>query len=151
MNVETTGDRFPNAWVLYDGDCGLCVNLARRFAKSLTRHRFELLPLQTPSVRERLDLNGPALLSEMRVLLPDGRTFGGADAVVEISRRYWWAWPLPLLARIPPVMTLLRAGYRWFARNRACAANVCPIDVGNKSTNLRPPESPRHSVFFKMP
>jgi len=37
-----------NGWVLYDGDCALCIDLARHFKDVLARQGFELLPLQTP-------------------------------------------------------------------------------------------------------
>src|SRR3989442_814760 len=74
-------------WVLYDGECGLCTGWARRFGAVLNRRRFELAPLQTPWVRERLGLVPGVVLTEMRLLLSDGSIYGGADAIIEIARR----------------------------------------------------------------
>jgi len=51
--------------------------------------------------------------------------FGGADAVVEISRCFWWAWPLHVFGRLPLVMALLRFAYGWIARHRGCKSGSC--------------------------
>ncbi|HUA37119.1 MAG TPA: DCC1-like thiol-disulfide oxidoreductase family protein [Candidatus Sulfopaludibacter sp.] len=123
-------------WVLYDANCNFCTRLAQRFQPLLARRHFELLPLQTPWVRARLGLADSRLLAEMRVLLPDGTNFGGADALIEISRRYWWAWPIRQMTRLPTVRELVRRGYRWVARRRNCARGICNITnlkVGGKS------------------
>ncbi len=117
-----------NGWVCYDADCPFCVRLAGQFRDVLAGRRFELTPLQAPWVRERLGLEDAALLAEMRLLKPDGETFGGADALLEIGRAFWWAWPLRQLGRVPPVMQLFRAGYRWIARQRSCAGGACEMD-----------------------
>jgi predicted DCC family thiol-disulfide oxidoreductase YuxK len=128
VNTEITDKDKFEGWVLYDGECGICTNLARRFRGALARRRFELLPLQTPWIRVRLALPEPQLLAEMRLLRADGAMFGGADALLEIGRRFWWAWPLRQFAKIPAAMRLLHAGYRWVARNRGCANAACEIN-----------------------
>jgi predicted DCC family thiol-disulfide oxidoreductase YuxK len=125
VNTEITDIEKFNGWVLYDGDCPLCTSMARRFRKLLAGRRFELLPLQTAWVKTRLALPDSQLLDEMRFLRPDGNFFGGADALLEIARYFWWAWPLRQLGCIPPVTKMLRAGYRWVARNRDCTNHVC--------------------------
>lgn len=127
MNTEATETKQKSGWVLYDADCRFCARLAQRLKRVLAEHGFELLPLQTPWVCEQPALAEPQLVSEMRLLLPDGRIFGGADAVVEISRYYWWAWPLRQVLRVPPGIALLRAGYRWIARHRVCANGACRV------------------------
>lgn len=127
MNPEITDTTQENDIVLYDGECRNCVRFAERFRTLLARKEFQLAPLQAPWVRERLGLDNSNLLSEMRLLKADGEVFGGADALVEISRRYWWAWPIHQLARIGPFMRLLRRGYRWVARHRHCAGGACAI------------------------
>ena len=123
VNAEFADVPKTGGWVLYDADCPFCVRLVRRFEPLLASRRFALLPLQTPWVRSRLALPESRLLAEMRLLLPDGSHFGGADALIEISRHYWWTWPLHQIARLPPVRSLLRRGYRWVARRRTCANN----------------------------
>ncbi len=127
MNTEITDNEKFNGWVLYDGDCRLCTGMARRFRKLLAGRRFELLPLQTVWVKTRLALPDSQLLDEMRFLRPDGKFFGGADALLEIAHYFWWAWPLRQLGRIPSVAKILRAGYRWVARNRDCATGTCEV------------------------
>ena len=134
-------------WVLYDGDCPLCRAAVVRFAPLLHRHGFQCAPLQTPFIwsaglptrREEVGSTNtpgrrPALcltpgepLDEMKLLAADGNIFGGADALVQIARRIWWAWPLFALAQIPGAMILLRAIYRRVAANRQCLSGACQV------------------------
>lgn len=127
MYTEITEYKKARGWVFYDADCHFCTALARKFQRLLASREVDLLPLQTPGLAERLHLSHSELLKEMRVLRPDGHCTGGADALLEIARDFWWAWPLRQLGRIPPVTFFLRAIYRWIARNRSCAAGNCEI------------------------
>lgn len=123
MNTEITQRNdmdWLQGWVFYDGDCALCRDLARRFEKILTRRGFDLAPLQAPWVTDCLDLDVREPLTEMRLLTPQGLQLGGADAVIFLARRIWWAWPLYFLARIPGMRRVLWAGYRWIAARRHC-------------------------------
>jgi predicted DCC family thiol-disulfide oxidoreductase YuxK len=141
--MVTNADRqAAKAWVLYDADCGACIRLARRFENVLARRGFELLPLQTPWVRERLGFSDAQLLAEMRLLFADGKTFGGADAVVRLAKQIWWAWPMWLISRTPGAMPLLRRGYRWFAHRRH-RLNTCEIKPHNRHHGV--------TTFFEMP
>src|SRR5260221_13608745 len=81
----------------------------------------------------------------MRLLLPDGRLYGGADALLQIARRYWWAWPLYLLGHPPGAKLLLRAIYRRIARNRYCLSDICgisPLNAGG-GDNIAPEKTGR--------
>lgn len=129
MNTEITDNNAlaPVGWVFYDGECRLCVSWVERLQGALDRRRFHLLPLQSPDASRQLCLTGPAPLGEMRLLLIDGRNLGGADAIVEIARHIWWAWPLWIISRFPFMMGIMRAGYRVLAANRHCANGVCLI------------------------
>jgi predicted DCC family thiol-disulfide oxidoreductase YuxK len=127
-------------WLFYDGECHLCCESARCVERLLARRRFRLCTLQSPDASQRLGLSGGPLLREMRLLLADGRNLGGADAVVEIARRIWWAWPLWLFSRVPGVQPLLHAVYRAIAANRHCIGGACKI-----------PRRHRHSAFFELP
>ena len=98
--------------------------MARCFRPLLARRHLELLPLQTPWVTARLRMPDTELLAEMRLLRTDGRFFGGADALLEIARHFWWTWPLWLIGRFSPIRSVLRAGYRFLARHRNCAIAV---------------------------
>ena len=66
----------------------------------------------------------------MRLLLQNGDAPGGADAILEIARRIWWAWPLFALAKMPGIKPMLRAMYRHVAANRFCANGTCKIRRG---------------------
>ena len=134
MNTEYTDKDKVKGWVLYDADCPLCTRLALNFRPMLSRRHFGLAPLQSPWARTRLGLTPPQLLAEMRLLRADGTVFGGADALLEISRHLWWAWPLRQAGRVPVFLRLLRSGYRWLARNRSCAYGAC---AAQGSTTVR--------------
>ena len=113
--------------LLFDGDCPFCRLMVNRWRGTLERRGFELVPLQTEWVRRRLDLPEAELLSEMRVLTPDGRVLGGAAALVHVWGGIWWAWPLWLLALVPGVKWLLDRAYRWVAERRMCLSGVCTL------------------------
>jgi len=127
VNTEITDNNNKNGIVLYDADCEACQALARRFRSMLSRHGFELATLQSPEIDAWLGLTRADLLEEMRLLRPDGVVLGGVDALMEISRHYWWARPIWLAGRIPMVAGALRRSYRWFARHRYCLNGQCAI------------------------
>ena len=106
-------------WVLYDGDCAFCVGWASRVENILTRRGFDLAPLQTPWVVECLGEEAREL-REMKVLTREGQEYGGADAILFLCGRVWWAWPVWLLGHIPAVRFLLRRAYGWIAAKRHC-------------------------------
>jgi predicted DCC family thiol-disulfide oxidoreductase YuxK len=117
----------PLGWILYDADCGFCTRWAWRLARFLGPRGYHLAPLQAPWVRQRLALSEEELLCEMRVLTADDALYGGADAFVFLARQVWWTWPFALAARLPGMMPLLRAGYRWVARNRHRLSSTCAL------------------------
>jgi len=106
--------RHAKGWLFFDADCHFCTRVARCLAAVLAKRQFGVAPLQDPRVSTMLNLSQPERMREMRVLLADGRHFGGADAVL---------W----LAKIPGFMKLLRVGYRWVAARRHCASAPCEI------------------------
>ena len=117
--------RHARGWLFFDADCGFCTRIARWVAPILERRGFAVAPLQDVRVGALLGLPRADLMREMRVLLPDGRQFGGADAAVELAREIWWARPLVWAAKIPGMMSWLRAGYYRIASRRRCAAQSC--------------------------
>ncbi|HEV2330659.1 MAG TPA: DUF393 domain-containing protein [Verrucomicrobiae bacterium] len=127
MNTEITEYGKVSGWIFYDANCRYCRAVAHWFRPLLARRYFELLPLQTAGLTGRLHLSNSQLLEEMRVLRPNGQCFGGTDALLEIARDFWWAWPLRLLGRVPVIRRALDACYRWIARNRSCAAEGCEV------------------------
>lgn len=135
-------------WVLYDAECRYCAALAGRFRRLLAARQLQLLPLQTPWIRERLKSSGQDLLAEMRFLKPDGTVLGGADALLEISRLYPWTWPIRQLARFPIVRNTFHGLYRWVARHRHCARGACAA-TGHPKDERR--KMSKRIVFFEMP
>jgi alginate O-acetyltransferase complex protein AlgI len=129
VNTEITDNDVKDLrdWVLFDGTCALCTASARFFHYTLNRHGFALAPLQTPWVRERLGLREGQPPVEMRLLLANGEAPGGADAILEIARRFWWGWPLFFFAKLPGIKPMLRAGYRAIAANRYCTNGICNL------------------------
>jgi predicted DCC family thiol-disulfide oxidoreductase YuxK len=153
VNTEITDNNKLNGWVLYDARCVFCVACAERVRGVLARRRFEVLPLQTPWVRARLGLPEAELLAEMRLLSAGGEVFGGADALLEISRHYWWAWPLWQIGRIPAAMKWFRAGYRWMARHHHCAGDACKQGASRnlQVRQLCAKQEHFRRVFLEMP
>jgi predicted DCC family thiol-disulfide oxidoreductase YuxK len=117
--------RHAQGWLFFDAECGFCTRIAKWLAPVLQRHGFAVAPLQDPRVGALLGLSREELLRELRFLLSDGTQFGGADAVVAMTREIWWAQPLAWLAKVPGMMSLLHAGYRWVASKRSCSAETC--------------------------
>jgi predicted DCC family thiol-disulfide oxidoreductase YuxK len=121
---KTESESF-RGWIFYDSGCEFCRNLARRFGSTCTRRGFRFAPFQSPWLAPEMNLPPGAPLSEMRVRMADGRDFGGADAVVFLSRFVWWGKPLSLLARLPGAQFFLRVIYREIAARRSCDGGVC--------------------------
>ena len=140
MTIESAGEERTIGRVFFDGDCGICTQAARRFEGVLRRRRFALVPLQASDACHTLGISEAERLSEMRLRLADGTVFGGAQAVVEIARRIWWAWPVWAISRLPGAMRPLDAGYRWLARRRRCANGACRITrpVGGTLASILP-------------
>ena len=136
MVTESTDgydERADQGWVLYDADCTLCLDLLARSRRALEAGGFLPEPLQSPWVRDRLNLPEAALLAEMRVLTAHGQVIGGADGIVHIARalaprqRPWWGWVILILNRLPLGKRLLRSTYAWVAKHRHCRPGACKI------------------------
>jgi predicted DCC family thiol-disulfide oxidoreductase YuxK len=123
--------RHAKGWLFFDAECGFCTRLARWLEPILARRGFAVAPLQDPRVGALLGMPRQELLRELRFLHSDGRHCGGADAAIAIAREIWWARPLVWLARIPGIMPLLHAGYRWVASHHDCVAATGPQIEGH--------------------
>jgi predicted DCC family thiol-disulfide oxidoreductase YuxK len=122
--------RHAKGWLFFDAECNFCIRIARWVAPILARRGFAVAPLQDPRVGALLGMSRHELMRELRFLLSDGAQYGGADAVVAVSREIWWAQPLVWFSKIPGAMSLLHSGYRWVAGQRSCAAVSCqPVEA----------------------
>jgi predicted DCC family thiol-disulfide oxidoreductase YuxK len=119
--------RHARGWLFFDAECVFCTRIARRLAPILERRGLAVAPLQDPRVGALLGMSREELLREIRLLLSDGRQFGGADAAVALAREIWWARPLVWFSRIPGGMGALRGWYRSIAMHRSCAAVSCAV------------------------
>jgi predicted DCC family thiol-disulfide oxidoreductase YuxK len=132
---ELAASSGARGWVLFDGECSFCRGWVARVEPVLRPRGFVFLPLQTPWVRAFFNLPEEVLLSEMRVVLRTGESFGGADAVIELGKSVWWARPLVALAHLSGAKALLRASYRAIAARRQCLSGGCGLgpltDQGN--------------------
>jgi predicted DCC family thiol-disulfide oxidoreductase YuxK len=129
--TDAKGRQAPRGWVFFDRDCSICTSLARRFRHTLERRGFALAALQDPRVAALLGLAPDQLLREMRVVIAEGKIYGGAEAIGYLSGQIWWVWPVFAAAQLPGVPRIIAAGYRWFAHHRHCVSGKC--SVVNKS------------------
>jgi len=125
--TDIKGRHALRGWVFFDRDCNVCTLLARRFRGPLESRGFGLAALQDPRVQALLALPPEDLLREMRVATCEGKIYGGAEAIVYLARQIWWAWPLYAAAKLPGVLRLLDACYRWFADHRTCSSGLCSL------------------------
>lgn len=107
-------------WIFYDGECAFCIGWVNRVKPVLEPRGFRFAALQESWVCERLQLSKGAPLMEMVLLKPDGQSFGGGDAVIELARAVWWAWPLYLAAHLPGARWLIGKVYARIAAHRHC-------------------------------
>jgi predicted DCC family thiol-disulfide oxidoreductase YuxK len=125
--------RHARGWLFFDADCEFCVRIARRLLPVIERRGLSLAPLQDPRVASLLALPRQHLLLEIRFVAPDGRHYGGADAVVALAREIWWARPVVWLAKVPGIMKTFRRSYRWIAARRHCSAAHCQLRVPSQN------------------
>ena len=144
MNTEIT--EYGKGWVFYDAECQVCRGWVERTHALMAQHGCHPVPLQSSWARTRLGLGPEERLTEMKFLAADGRIFGGADALLQIARAIWWAWPLYALARISGVRPVLRMLYRHFAARRHCTGQ-CLASQSPSGPRLR------HltSSFYELP
>lgn len=129
-------------WVAYDAQCHFCRGTIERFGGLLQRHGWECLPLQTRWMGEKLGLSADSPLTEVKMLTTEGKIFGGAEVIFQITKTIWWAWPLYLMRRLPGINFLARNIYERIATKRHCLAGACVVKNHRHH---------RHATFFEMP
>jgi predicted DCC family thiol-disulfide oxidoreductase YuxK len=114
-------------FILYDDVCGFCRAWIPFWAGTLRRRGFDVAPLQSAWVRERLRVDDDGLLDDLLLLRDDGTIVRGADVYRYVARRIWWAVPLYVLSVTPGLRQVFDAGYRAFARNRYHFSRSCGL------------------------
>lgn len=111
--------------LIFDGDCGFCRRWIERW-KSQTERRvayvtFQRMGNRFPEVtREQCE-------SAVHLVEPDGRVCSGADAVVRLfDFGLRGGSGLGRLLSLPPLIWVLRIGYRIVARHRQFFSAILP-------------------------
>jgi predicted DCC family thiol-disulfide oxidoreductase YuxK len=109
------------AYVLFDGDCGICTYTAEWAKRTDRRNRFVVRPYQEFSDEEleRFGVTREECSKRVQVISPGGRVFSGALAVnYVLFYRFPWS-VLVVLAYLVPVLLLAEViTYGIIARNR---------------------------------
>jgi predicted DCC family thiol-disulfide oxidoreductase YuxK len=125
--MTTTLNNLDRDTIYYDSSCGVCSAGVRRTQRILEKRGFRFEPLQSEGATQVLGLSGGEIPDEIKVSTRAGAILGGADAMVYICRRIWWAWPVWLISNIPCATSVFRFGYRIFARNRQRISGACKL------------------------
>jgi len=113
------------ATVIYDGECGLCRKAVGRLQAWDRERRLEYVAFQDPAVH-RFGIALPALAAALHIVLPDGKTFAGADAAPHLLRRLPGKRWLAALFALPGVLPVARRVYRRIAERRHCLVRGLP-------------------------
>ena len=126
--------------VIYDGHCKVCGRMVRVVAKWDRDRKLEIIPSQTPGVRERFPwIPARAYVDSMQVVRTrDGKTWQAAAALEELLTVLPRGKLISWMFKIPFVRPLVDRFYRWFARNRYrlgcgehCAVRNPDLDYGD--------------------
>lgn len=126
--MKDSKGRHARSWLFFDSECKFCTGVARWLAVPLNRRGLAVAPLQDPRVAALLGLSREELLSAIRFVSDDGAQYSGADAVLGMAREFSWARSLFWVSRIPGMISVMRAGYRWVAQHRSCPAGYCAVN-----------------------
>lgn len=137
--TEVQGRGGALGWIGYDDACGLCTGVARGWRAWLAQLGFELLPIQTDWISERI--GRPRRFTEPMLIYATGEMHLGASVLFEIAGRVWWGRPLFWISKVPGVRSWSRMIYRFLARFRYAASAHCQVEtpraVGTRSDVAR--------------
>lgn len=152
MNTEITDKEAfgGQGWICYDAGCDLCVRWAERVRAVLEGRGFVVRPLQDAAVRARLKVTERELLREMRVITPEGKVYGGGDAVLFLAKTVPAARPIHLLGLLPGGRPFIRAIYRWIADKRGCHVGACGIPAARSGVMVWTPLALCTAVAFAL-
>jgi len=117
--VEVSDPQTP-AVLIYDGDCAMCRSSALWLMRlAMSGGQLEILPCRSAPRRIRYPhLTDEACMTAMQLVLPDGRTLTGADAVPELLHRIRGLGWLATAFSFPGARPIARRVYGWNAQNR---------------------------------
>jgi predicted DCC family thiol-disulfide oxidoreductase YuxK len=109
------------AYLLYDGDCGVCGHLAGVAAAMDRKHKFTIEPYQAFSDAdlERFGITYAKCAKRLYAISPRGRAYGGALGVnYFLWDKFPWSVLVFIVYLLPILLPLEIIGYRLFAINR---------------------------------
>lgn len=118
MNIE----RGQKAYLLFDGDCGICSWSAELVGKMDHRNLFVIEPYQffAESELAKFEITYEHCDQKMHVVTPQGKVYRGAFAVNYVLWQYLpWSLLVALIYLLPPVLLAEIMIYTWIARNRS--------------------------------
>jgi len=140
-------------WVfLYDGHCRFCTAGSERMRRLTRPGVLTLRDFQQPGVlADYPQLTHDQCMRQAQLVAPDGRVFGGMEAVVRaLMTRPVFGW-FARLYYVPGIRWLADALYAWVAANRyrifgrtvegSCDSDACSVHFG----------APRSSVSSSVP
>jgi predicted DCC family thiol-disulfide oxidoreductase YuxK len=117
----------PKGYVLYDGACGFCSWWIPFWKTTINKTGYEISPLQSGWVREKLKLNDDLFNKDIVLLLNNGRKLIGADAYIFGMKTVWWSSPVGYLLGLPGFRQLTWIFYKIFNRNRFFVSKICRL------------------------
>ncbi len=134
--MRTTAPGGSKIVVLYDGLCRFCTGSAKKLQRLGGKARIEAVSFQEDGVLERFpDIGYDALMKRMHVVMPDGRVFAGAEAVMRVLAAVPVVGALAFGYYVPGVRQLADLAYDTIAKNRyriagkagACEGGTCHL------------------------
>lgn len=114
--------------LLYDAHCPVCRRSVDFLLRQRGADRLRPLPLQTPGILARFNIQEEAAMRELHVVDRKGAVRAGADGVLlALGALPLWRWTA-VVRRVPPLMWAGRRVYRYIASNRKrdqCEEGTC--------------------------
>ncbi len=120
-------DAPARGWVLFDGSCGFCSWWIPFLTPLLRSRGYSTEKLQAEWVTARLGLKTDELLSDIRLLRPDGVQIVGANVYRDVIKRFWWLAPIYLFSEMPLGKQVFDWSYKLLNKNRYRISRSCRL------------------------
>ncbi|HEY0793787.1 MAG TPA: lipase maturation factor family protein [Chthoniobacterales bacterium] len=138
--------------LIYDGDCHFCMRWVLRW-QEITRDRVDYAPFQSEQDHFAPDIPVECFQSAVRLVEPDGRVSGGAEAVFRLLTYGGGVTRGLLLSsyrQVPPFARVAEFGYGLVARHRDVASGLTTLLWGkNDDAVCRPTFFRARSWFLR--
>jgi predicted DCC family thiol-disulfide oxidoreductase YuxK len=131
--ADSVIERHTKPIVVYDGECAFCRRQIARIRRQDRADVFEYTPRQTPGLDEAFpELARGDFNTGMRLIMPTGRIYVGADAVYRIVRQLPVWRRVAWLYHVPGLHAAARAAYAFIAARRQrlgrdCVDETCAV------------------------